>query len=140
MNIWQEILKLFHPDPPGLERPSPKIRIRPEQVRIENGTLTVTGLGRCFIAAIAPTNSMEPGIDDGMYVVLDPDVPPEDIIPGDIIWFETPAFKAIHRVMEVGEDASGWYCQCQGDNNSSIPDPVLARKEDIRGVWRSTLN
>lgn len=133
-------LKLFgKKETATLERPSPKIRITAGQVKIENGTLTVTGLGNCFIAAIAPTNSMEPVIDDGMLVVLDPDVPVEDIIVGDIIWYKLPTFEAIHRVIEIDKDEVGWYAKCQGDNNYYL-DPVLVRAADVKGVWVATLD
>ena len=122
-----------------IERPSPKIRIRPEQVKIENGTLTVTGLVDCFIAAIAPSNSMESLIDDGMFVLLDRSVPASEIIAGDILWFKSPTFEAIHRVIEIGADEQGWWAKSKGDNNA-YADPGVIRKSDVQGVWRATLN
>ncbi len=129
--------KLFGGSAPTIERPSPKIRIKPEQVHIVDGTLQVTGLSGCFIAAIAPTNSMESCLDDGMFVVLDPTVPYSDLVVGDIIWFEHPDFKAIHRIIEIGSDPA-WFCKTKGDNNSGA-DGVKIRSEHIKGVWRGTV-
>ncbi len=125
------------PNPTTAELPSPKIRIRPDQVHIVNGTLEVTGLDNCFIAAIDVTNSMEPFIDDGMFVILDPIVPHTDIIPGDIIWYSAPSFSAIHRVVRVGNDGT-WFCNCRGDNNE-FEDGINIRAEDIRGVFRGLI-
>ncbi len=122
-----------------IERPSPKIRIKPEPVHIAGGTLTVTGLSGCFIAAIAPTNSLDPCIDDGMLVVLDPNVNVTDLICGDIIWYETPNYQAIHRIIEIGNDESGWWALCRGDNNPR-DDGIKVRSHEIRGVWRATLD
>ncbi len=122
-----------------IERPSPKIRITAEQADSAIRVLkAVLGYENCFIAAIAPTNSMEPGIDDGQYVLLDPMVPYGELIAGDIIWYEHPQFQAIHRIIEIGMDTE-WYCRCRGDNNG-VDDPVKIRPEHIKGVWRMTLN
>ncbi len=120
------------------EKSSPKIRITPQDADMIIRFLQATApFDNCFIAAIAPTNSMEPGIDDGMYVVLQP-VPHTDLICGDIIWFETPTYRAIHRIIEIGEDSDGWYAITKGDNNSR-PDARI-RPQHIKGVWRATLD
>ena len=122
-----------------VERPSPDIRIKPEQAdTIIKLIKTVPGYENCFIAAIAPTNSMEPGIDDGMYVILDPR-PYLDLIVGDIIWYEHPSFKAIHRITRIGLDNNGWFAETKGDNNSA-KDPERVRPEHIKGVWRATID
>jgi len=124
---------------PTIEKASPKVRIAPDKVHINNGSLTVEYPDTCCIAAIAPTNSMDPVIDDGMFVVLDRGIPHTDLEVGDIIYYKSPDFEAIHRIYEVGEDADGWYCKCKGDNNSSA-DPKVVRKEHILGVWRATID
>lgn len=120
------------------ERPSPKIRITPEKadtlIRLFK---SVPGYESCYVAAISPTNSMEPGIDDGMYVILDP-LPHTDLIVGDIIYYEMPEFRAIHRIIEIGADPE-WYCICKGDNNG-IKDSAKVRAYGIKGVWRATIN
>jgi hypothetical protein len=125
---------------PTVERPSPKIRINQSQLHIyDDGVLTVEGLKGCYLAAIEPKNSMEPGIDDGMYVVLDPTIPYIDLIMGDIIYYEAPSYRAIHRIISIGNDNMGWYCETKGDNNSR-KDGIKVRPEYIKGVWRATLN
>jgi len=135
MSIFDWILSVFYR--PTLERPSPKIRIKGEQVKLIDGTLTVTGLERCFIASILPSNSMEPNIDDGMLVILDP-VHFGDLTVGDIIWYQHPQFEAFHRIVEISIDTE-WYCKTKGDNNTNV-DPVKIRPEHIKGVWRITID
>jgi len=123
-----------------LELPSPRIRINEAQARkIGELIKTVPGFENCILAAIAPSNSMEPSIDDGMHVILDPSIPHTGLVNGDIIYYEAPGFKAIHRIKLIGLDSDGWHCICQGDNNG-YPDPVIVRPEHIRGTWRMTLN
>ncbi len=145
-SYWGNLLKALLgqqvcPPPVGtIERPSPHIRITPEQADLLIKAIReIPGYESCFITAIAPSNSMEPGVDDGMYTVLDPTVPS---YLGDMIWYKHPDFGGpqgvFHRIVEVGTDPE-WYCKTKGDNND-YPDPVLVRPENIKGVWRATLN
>lgn len=122
-----------------LEKPSPKVRIKPGEVSFVVSNLIVRYSDKCYVAAIARTNSMDPVIDDGMFVVLDKGVPLSDLVPGDIIYYKSPMFEAIHRIKTIGENGQGWYATTRGDNNSA-DDPGLVRKEDILGVWRATIN
>ena len=122
-----------------VERPSPKIRINRDNGTLIGGILTITGLEGCYLAAIAPTNSMEPGIDDGMLVILDGSIPYTDMIVGDIIYFENSLGGIIHRIDAIKSDNLGWYCETKGDNNSR-KDGIKVRPEYIKGVWRATLN
>ena len=122
-----------------IERPSPKIRINRDNVTLVDGVLKITGLTGCYLAAIAPTNSMEPVIDDGMLVILDSSVPHTDLIVGDIIYFVNSLGGIIHRIVTIKTDNLGWYCETKGDNNSR-KDGIRVRPSDIRGVWRATLD
>ena len=121
------------------ERPSPKIRITAEQAdQIIKAIQKIPGMEDCFIAGIAPTNSMEPTLDDGQYVVLQPrDY--TDLITGDIIMFEHPGFNnglpVLHRIIEISQG----YCQTKGDNNA-YKDPVKIGPEHYKAVWRATLD
>ncbi len=136
--IW--LRSLFPALPVGtIERPSPKIRITPEQADlIIKAIKLIPGYENCFIAALKPSNSMEPGLDDGMYLILE-NRPAEDLIVGDILWYVHPSFEAIHRITEIGTDAVGWWARCKGDNND-YQDSVKVRPEHLRGVWRGTVN
>ena len=132
---------LFRKPAPLIEMPSPKIRINQSQLYIDtNGVLTVTGLKGCYLAALEPSNSMEPGIDDGMYVVLDPTIPYTDLIVGDSVYYVTPAYRAIHRITKISNDNRGWFATTKGDNPNSLPDGIRVRPKHIRGVWRITIN
>ena len=130
-----------------LEMASPKIRIdRCISIIGDDGVLTVTGLKGCYLAALEPSNSMEPGIDDGMYVVLDTTIPHTDLIVGDIIYYEVilyndsgPTYKAIHRIITIGNDKQGWFATTRGDNNSR-DDGIKVRPTHYKSVWRATIN
>lgn len=133
----QSILDALWPQP-TVERPSPKIRITPEQAdELIQALRIIGGYEKCFIAALAPTNSMEPTLDDGMYAILDIR-PHDELIPGDIIWYQTLDYQAIHRIVRIGHDGD-WYCECKGDNNQ-YEDDIRVRAENVRGVWRATLD
>ena len=144
-NLLKALLNIK--DKPGMERASPKIRITIEQAReLINVINTVPGYENCFLAGVGRTNSMEPGLDDGMYMVLDP-LPASKTIVGDNIWYKHPDWHGgpgedgvIHRIVEIGTDVAGWYCRACGDNNTAIIDPVIIRAEHVTGVWRMTLN
>ncbi len=135
---WLSNLKAFFTYRPTVEKPSPKIRITPEQAdAIIRFVKTIPGLQDCFVVGVAPSNSMDPILDDGMYLVLQPREY-TDLIVGDIIWFKHPNYEAIHRIIEIGTDPT-WYALTKGDNNS-MADSMMVRSEHIQAVWRMTLN
>ena len=94
------------------ERPSPKIRIKPEQVtKLPDGTIQIKGFDPdSIIVHIAPSNSMEPVIDDEMLVIEEPVRDVTDLIVGDIIYYDVGKTRAIHRIIKIGQDGQGWYC------------------------------
>ena len=64
------------------------------------------------------TNSMDPVIDeDSNAIQIRPDSP-SDIHVGDVISYRAEQGVIIHRVVEVGADAKGWYAVTRGDNNA----------------------
>ena len=133
--------KLFGGSSPTIERPSPKIRITPQLADdIIKAVQKIPGMENCFIAGIAPTNSMEPTLDDGMYIILQP-VQFTDLIAGDIIMYETPYFNqgnpVLHRIIEIGFDTER-YATAKGDNNA-VADNVKISTDQVKGVWRITI-
>ena len=134
----QSILDKLFPQP-TIERPSPKIRIMPIQAdEIINALKKIGGYEHCFVAALAPSNSMEPNLDDGMYIILDI-LPYTNLIVGDIIWYQASGYQAVHRIIRIDNDESGWWALCRGDNNPR-DDGIKVRSHEIRGVWRATLD
>lgn len=131
--------------PQTTEMASSKIRIKPEQVTIQNGILYLVGLAEgSYITTVAPTNSMEPNIDDGMIVILEPLQDTEDLIVGDIINYKLPFNYAgfggaFHRITKIWHDDQGWACNTKGDNPICKTDPVVVRKEYITGVYRGVI-
>jgi signal peptidase len=73
------------------------------------------------------TSSMEPAIAAGDAVLVKP-VDVDDLIPGDIISYHSPAGQGItitHRVVEV--DRRRGTVTTQGDANASVDQPVDGR-------------
>ena len=86
-------------------------------------------------AEIADTKSMDPVFDSTAHVLQLIPTSPNDIHVGDIVSYEylSDQPNIIHRVVEIGNDAQGWYAVIKGDNNSS-PDPGKVRFDQIRKV------
>uniref|UniRef100_A0A6H1ZEX6 Putative peptidase n=1 Tax=viral metagenome TaxID=1070528 RepID=A0A6H1ZEX6_9ZZZZ len=143
------------PDSPyPYEQHSPKIRIKPEQVTYSNrpdGTTTIVITGypaETHVIGVAPTNSLDPFVDEGMLVILSWLAPEDhtDLQVGDIIDYvakDDDAWNnwagAIHRIIEIGTDAEGWYARTKGDNPICAPDPVKVRPRNLRRLFRGVL-
>lgn len=90
-------------------------------------------------ARFAPTNSMLPVLRDGHNSIEITPQSEEDIHIGDIISFQyvDPLTKqedlVVHRVIDVGRDAEGWYALTKGDHNRSA-DPGVRRFDDVVGI------
>ena len=84
-------------------------------------------------AKFTPSGSMKPVFDTGANAI---EVVPTDasqIKVGDIVsyqatWNDAPV---VHRVIETGTDADGWFAVMKGDNNSTS-DPGKVRWSQIR--------
>jgi len=123
---------------PTVEKPSPKIRITPEQADlIIKAIQKIQGFEDCFIVGVSKTNSMEPTIDDGMYLILQP-VNFNDLIVGDIIMYEHPDFNQGNPVLHRIVDKANGMFETKGDNNARN-DPVKIGQEHIKGIWRITI-
>jgi len=111
---------------------APQQRIPISDVRFARDSVVIN-IEDVVPGVIAPTGSMEPLLtEDTIVLELTPESPSE-ILPGDIIIYELQNDRIIHRVIEVGWDAKGWYAITKGDSNA-IPDPEPVRFSDVRGV------
>jgi len=87
-------------------------------------------------ATFTDTNSMDPVFDSGHYALQVVPETDNDIHVGDIISYTHPSISQgnlIHRVIQVGTDAEGWYAITKGDNNP-LPDPGKVRFSQVKRV------
>lgn len=146
-----------NPEPPSepvvitsYELPSPKIRIKPSDVTLrqeDDGTVTILikGFKRGTVTTtVENTGSMEQGIDDGMQIILEPLSADnyQDIIVGDVIAYQAPTSQLIlHRIVDIGADIDGWYCETRGDSPLiTNNDPWLIRPAWLRWLYRGVVH
>lgn len=116
------------------EKPSPSNWVKENQIRVYDNKVIIELEGAEW-AKFTDTHSMEPAIDADSNAL---EIVPKnytDIQLGDIISYEVPEINGtiIHRVIETGFDANGWYAITKGDNVPD-PDPFKLRFENIKRV------
>lgn len=85
-------------------------------------------------AILADTNSMDPVFDAESHLIQKIPLSAAEITVGDIVSYDSPmGYPIVHRVVEIGNDAEGWYAILKGDNNPQ-PDPWKVRFEMVRRV------
>jgi hypothetical protein len=118
------------------EKPSPTDRLQLQDVHVTDSMVVIDSIpGRSYETAIfTDTNSMDPLIDDGSQAIQIVPLTTSDIQVGDIISYDSGQYGIIiHRVVQIGNDSSGWYAVVKGDNNPSS-DPIKVRFSMIRRV------
>ncbi len=116
----------------SVKRAPPQVRLSLDDLHFDSDSVTID-VGEAMPGLIAPTGSMEPLLTQDTVVL---EVQPRrvsDILPGDIIIYEREGVRIIHRVIETGWDADGWYAVTQGDNNPR-PDPGVVRFRQVKGL------
>lgn len=141
--LFNWIARFFSPNPKYYEQKSSKIRIKPEYVSISpEGTLSVEGYYRgAFVTACADTNSMDPMIDAGMFLIWEPIADVRDLQVGDVILWQAPGRPAriCHRITSIYYALNEFYCYTKGDT-CAYTDPYRIQKEWITGVLRGVLS
>ena len=117
----------------GPERFSPADRINWEQIVIERNGVRIGGMTGVRLVSLADTNSMDPTLDAEATAIEIVPASAEDLHVGDIISYQSGSDVIIHRIVETGSDANGWYAVAKGDNNA-VPDPAKVRFEQVKGV------
>jgi signal peptidase I len=113
--------------------PSPSLPIRYSDIKYEDGLLTVKIKPPVQIFAVSDTNSMEPLIDAGHFVVVSSHPDYMDAIKlGSVILYQAIGGMMLHSVIKTGNDGR-WYCRTQG-LNCADRDNAIVRKENIIGV------
>ena len=128
---------------PGRNKPSPKDRIKSEQIVKLNKTLCIYELtdnvkDDIWITGIANTHSMDPWMDTGSDVILKKVTDVADLQVGDVIVYERtgPEDIVIHQIIKIDNDGS-WYCIPKGINNAWQDGKV--RKEQVKWVMIGVL-
>ena len=63
---------------------------------------------------------------------------PGDVHEGDVITYKQGKNLIVHRVVQAGFDAEGWYAITKGDNNP-IADPDRVRFSQVQHVLLAIL-
>jgi signal peptidase I len=139
MTFFQDIMRYFSTDPKWYEIPSAKIRVKFDDVSLDDkGNVLYEGLkpGTC-ITTIQDTGSMEPMLDIGMQIILEPVTDIHDLIIGDVIVYQKGDGTTIHRIKKITEDAKSWKCVCRGDRNA-YDDPAVDSSQ-VKWVLRGII-
>ncbi len=144
MTWYDSFMRYFSTNPKYYEIPSPKIRIKTGDVILDTATNEVTfkRLSKgAWITSVADTGSMEPLIDIGMIVILEPVMDIHDLVLGDVICYQKPGTPnpILHRIIKIYEDNTGWWCNAKGDNVVS-KDPGWIEASWIQYVLRGIIH
>ena len=115
----------------NLEVPSPFNHVRENQISVEDGKVVIDLSGEeVGWSRYTDSNSMDRTLDDGHNGIEIKPKSSKDIYAGDIVAFRYGKDLVVHRVVEIGSDAGGWYVKTKGDNNAYV-DPGKRRFKDI---------
>ncbi|MEM1535967.1 MAG: hypothetical protein QXQ82_02175 [Candidatus Pacearchaeota archaeon] len=114
-----------------LEKPSPSDKINESNIQVFQDKIIIY-IGNATIVSYTDTNSMDPTMDKEANGIEVKPSSPEEIHVGDIISFKKGNEIVSHRVIKIGKDEKGWYCETKGDNTVFSDGKV--RFEQIVGV------
>jgi hypothetical protein len=133
------LLERFSKRESGRELPSPKIRIKTEDIiyNPQNHTFLIKNVtDGSFHQTVQDTNSMEPVFDIGHRLFIEPIKDYADLIVGDIVWFVNPAgAHIIHRIVKIQLVDGIRHYQTKGDN-CAFRDPYDLIDKDILYLYR----
>lgn len=123
--------------------PSPKGRIKPEDVKwdSETGLLTIKlPWKEVWLAGAGDTKSMDPTIDSNTINIMKKIEDYVDLIPGDICVYYTPMTPqgVIHRIKKIEEDEEGRLYTFKRDNQPK-DDPWVLRDAHVQYVLAGIL-
>ncbi|MEM4641078.1 MAG: hypothetical protein QXW65_00975, partial [Candidatus Pacearchaeota archaeon] len=114
-----------------LEKPSPSDKINESNIQVFQDKIIIY-IGNATIVSYADTNSMDPTMDKEANGIEVKPSSPKEIHVGDIISFKKGNEIVSHRVVKIGKDEKGWYCETKGDN--AVFSDGKVRFEQIVGV------
>jgi len=121
-------------DQENIDKSSPYDWIKPYQISVYNDQVIIK-IENPEWSMFTDTKSMDPIIDSTSNAIEIIPKSEDDIHLGDIVAYKSN-YKdgtVTHRIIEIGNDAFGWYARLKGDNNDRI-DPGKVRFEQIKRV------
>ena len=116
-----------------IERDSPSDWIKERQIEMRPDGVLIK-INKPQWAILTNTNSMDPVFDETSHLIQIIPTAQEQINKGDIVSYQSPlGFMIVHRVVDIGIDAQGWYAIFKGDNNPT-PDPWKVRWDMVKRV------
>ncbi len=113
------------------EQMSPADHLQEDQIHVSDDQVSIDFNGRKVLwATFTNSNSMDPVFDVGAHTLEIVPASTNDLHVGDIVAYRYGSKLIVHRIVEIGTDAAGWYALVQGDNNAA-PDPLKVRFEQI---------
>lgn len=114
------------------EAASPQDWVSEDDIRVYSDRIEIR-VDNAKWASFADTNSMDPVFDRGANGIQIVPTRPEQLSVGDVITYDYGGRKIIHRIVEIGQDADGYYFLVKGDNNGA-PDPQPVRWRQVERV------
>lgn len=113
---------------------APSDHVPEEKIHVYNDKIIIE-IEDAAWARFTDTNSMLPVIDTGANSIEITPESAEQVHVGDIISYKSKFADGIiiHRVVEVGQDADGWFCKVKGDSLKQ-EDPGKIRFSQIVGI------
>ncbi|MBU2639166.1 MAG: hypothetical protein KKG75_00485 [Nanoarchaeota archaeon] len=126
--IKQNPLSLFN----TTELTSPSDHIEESQIHVYKDRVVIE-LNKPYWSKFSNTNSMDPLLDEFSNGIEIKPNSIDQVSIGDIISYKLGNNIIIHRVINTGFDAKGWYAVTKGDNNA-IQDLEKVRFNQIEGI------
>lgn len=115
-----------------VERASPQDWISEDKIKVYSDKVEIK-LDNAQWARFLGTNSMDPLFDETSNAIEIVPTSADQLRVGDIVSYQYGDSAVIHRIVEIGQDESGWYAIFKGDNNPSN-DPKKVRWNQIKRV------
>ena len=117
----------------GEEKQSPGDRIEDSDVYVGSGQVRID-ISNAKKREYIDSNSMDPLIDEGTTTIEIKPKNEDEIKVGDIIAYDMGGFDYafVHRVVEIGQDAEGFYFITKGDNYYKEDSKV--RFSQVKGI------
>ena len=95
--------------------PSPADHLSLRHINAKRNLVEIL-VSNAMIVSFEDSHSMDPVFDEDANAIEIMPSSPLDVSIGDIIAYQTEGIIQVHRVIEVGNDETGWYAITKGDN------------------------
>ncbi len=121
------------------DQPSPHDYLKESNIKVYDDTVEFSFPERTLSwARYEDSNSMDPVFDKSANGIAFTPRSSAEIHVGDIITYKQGKNLIVHRIVQTGFDADGWYAVTKGDNNP-LTDPSKVRFSDVQHVLLAIL-